>query len=206
MNWPEDYVNKIICGDCLEVMKGIPDGAVDLVLTDPPYGLDKRLSRGGGAHRFAKFRTGYVGKSWDELISDASFAELFRVSLDQIIFGANYYTLPPTRGIICWDKAQHLPTFSRWEYAWSSFDCPARLYEIRNGADERCHPTQKPEELMRHLISDFSEKEAVILDPFAGSGTACVAAKQLGRKYIGIEISPDYCKIAEDRLRQEELF
>jgi len=190
--------------DCLEILPKIPEGSADLVLTDPPYGLDKRLSSGGGAHRFAKFRLGYVGQDWDEKISDAHFEGIFRASMHQIIWGANYYCLPATRGIIVWDKRNMLPTFSRCEYAWTSFDCPAKLYEVPHD-DDRCHPTQKPVELMRKCLKDFSNDNSLVLDPFLGSGTTAVATKQLGRKFIGVEVNEVYCKISVERLRQSVL-
>lgn len=198
-------INQIIQGDCLEILKTWPDRCVDLIVTDPPYGLDKKLSSGGGAHKFAKFRLGYAGQEWDKLVTDEYWEEIFRVSANQIVCGANYYSFPPTRCPICWDKKQMLPTFSRWEYIWTSFSRPSKLYEIRNGEDERCHPTQKPLDLMLALVSDFSTLNAIILDPFAGSGTTLVAAKQLGRKYIGIEIEPKYVAICKERLKQEQL-
>ena len=201
----EEPSGVIYCGDCLEILPLLKDKNIDLILTDPPYGLDKRLSQGGGKHRYAKFRLGYVGQNWDKKITDRHFEEMFNNSKNQIIWGANYYTMPPSRGIICWDKGNHLPTFSQWEYAWTSFDCPAKLYSIRNGEDERCHPTQKPLKLFLEVLNEFSNRNDLILDPFLGSGTTAVAAKQLGRKYIGIEICEAYCKIAVERLRQEEL-
>jgi site-specific DNA-methyltransferase (adenine-specific) len=197
-----DEMIDLRLGDCLEVMKTIPDKSVDLILTDPPYGLDKKLSSGGGKHKNSKFRLLYEGQGWDKVISQEYFSEMFRVSKNQIIFGANYYSLPPTRGIICWDKKQMLPTFSRWEYAWTSFDLPALMYEIRNGEDSRSHPTQKPEKLMRLIIQRFSIVPEVILDPFMGSGTTGVACKELGRSFIGIEIHKPYFDIAKRRIEQ----
>ena len=205
-----DEMSEIICekprselflGDCLEIMKTMPDKSVDLVLTDPPYGLDKKLSSGGGKHKNSKFRLMYKGESWDKCITQDYFMEMFRISRNQIIFGANYYSMPPTRGIICWDKKQMLPTFSRWEYAWTSFNIPACMYEVRNGEDFRRHPTQKPEKLMRMIIQKFSINPEVIFDPFMGSGTTGVAAKELGRNFIGIELNPDYYAIGKRRIQ-----
>ena len=205
MKYPDDFINKVIEGDCLEVMKHIPNKSIDLILTDPPYGLDKKLSSGGGKHKNSKFRLNYVDEVWDKKISKSHFEEIFRTSKNQIIFGANYYSMPPSRGIICWDKKQHMPTFSRWEYAWSSFDMPSKMYQYLNTEDARLHPTQKPEKLLRLILQDLSDVGQVILDPFLGSGTTAVAAKALGRRFIGIEKEPKYCEIARKRLDAVQL-
>ena len=195
---------EIIQGDCLEIMKTFNDNQFDLVLTDPPYGLDKKLSQGAGKHTNAKFRTSYEGKSWDKLIEWSVFEEMFGVSKEQIIFGANYYSMPATRGIICWDKKQYMPTFSRWEYAWSSFQKPARMYEVLNGQDTRVHPTQKPIKLFVEILKDYTSEGDTVLDPFLGSGTTAVACERMGRNCVGIEISEEYCEIARKRVQEEK--
>jgi len=198
----ESLLGKVHCADCLEFMKSMPDKCVDLVLTDPPYGLDKKLSQGAGKHKNSKFRTLYENETWDKLLPPIYLVEIFRISKNQIIFGANYYSFPPTRGIICWDKRQFMPTFSRWEYAWTSFDMPARMYEYLNN-ESREHPTQKPLDLIQKLIADFSKENNLVCDPCLGSGTVALAAERLNRKWIGIEISPEYCKIAQERIDRE---
>jgi len=173
---------------------------VVLVLTAPPYGLDKRLSSGGGQHKYSQFRLLYCDQGWDKKVTDEYFVHIFRVSINQIIFGGNYYSLPPTRGIICWDKQQMMPTFSRWEYVWTNFDMPSKMYELRNGEDLRIHPTQKPLKLFKQILKDFSNPGHLILDPFLGSGTTAVAAYELGRRFIGIEKEQAYCDIANRRI------
>jgi site-specific DNA-methyltransferase (adenine-specific) len=189
-------INQIICSAFSKVVGDWPNNCVPLLLIDPPYGLDKRLSQGAGRHKYHKFRTLYEKEQWDKKID---LEELFRVSENQIIFGANYYSLSPSRGIICWDKKQHLPTFSRWEYIWTSFDVPAKMYRVRAVVD-KVHPTEKPLELMSKIIQDFSKPDDIILDACCGSGTTCVAAKMLGRQYIGIDKEEKYCEIAIKRL------
>lgn len=195
----ETDLGRLWHGDCLGGMERIT--FVDLILTDPPYGLDKKLSRGAGKHKNSTFRKLYEGESWDKKISKEHFDAMFKVSKNQIIFGANYYTMPPTRGIICWDKKQFMPTFSRWEYAWSSFDQPAKMYEVLNGRDPRVHPTQKPIALMVQILTDHQGD--AVLDPFLGSGTTAIACERLNRRWIGIEIEEKYCEIAAKRIENE---
>lgn len=192
----------LLHGDCLEILPLLEPGSIDLVLTDPPYGLDKRLSSGGGKHKNSKFRLAYAGEKWDKKINEKHFELIFKCSLNQIIFGANYYSMPPTRGIICWDKKQMMPTFSRWEYAWTNYDMPAKMFECRTENDNK-HPTQKPLKLMLWCLS--WNESTLILDPFGGSCTTAVAAKQLGRKCIVIEQEAKYLDIGIERLRQEIL-
>ena len=195
----EKYGITIYHGDCLEIMPHLEP--VDLVLTDPPYGLDKRLSQGAGKHKNSRFRLAYENEKWDVKISKTHFKLMFEASKCQIIFGANYYSMPPTRGIICWDKKQMMPTFSRWEYAWCNLDFPAKMYEVRSSEGLKEHPTQKPLKLFKQILNDF--KSDTILDPFMGSGTTLVAAKELGWQAIGIEIEKKYCEIAARRLSQD---
>jgi site-specific DNA-methyltransferase (adenine-specific) len=186
-------------GDCLEIMPQLEP--VDLVLTDPPYGLDKKLSSGAGKHKNAKFRLNYENENWDKPITKNHLDLIFSAAKNQIIFGANYYEMPPTRGIICWNKQQYMPTFSAWEYAWTSFERPAKMYTVNNGSENRHHPTQKPIFLFVCILNDTTAK--TILDPFLGSGTTAVACEQLNRRWIGIEISEKYCEIAAKRIERE---
>ena len=208
----DDFKNKIIQGDCLEIMKQMPDKCVDMVLTDPPYGIgidgsDESIQNG------VQIRKKYEWAGWDDKIpSKEYFDEMFRVSKNQIICGANYFNeyLPQgNKGWVIWDKGQRGLTMSDCEIIFTSFSVPTRIYTLHRSRlwrENPQHPTQKPSELMAYLVRNFSLEGGVILDPFLGSGTTAVAAKQLKRNFIGIEISPVYCKIANDRLRQEMLF
>jgi len=216
MNYPDDFINKVICGDCLEVMKGIPDGSVDLVLTDPPYGIgesnEKNLSRGKLANP-----KNYGHYDWDsERIDRRYFEQIFRISKNQMIFGGNYYTdfLFPSSCWIVWDKDNGNNDFADCELVWTSFKTAVRKFKWRwNGMfqekmgdkEVRVHPTQKPLPVLRWILNKYSKENDLILDTFAGSFTTCVAAKQLGRRFIGIEINEDYCKIGQQRLAQEIL-
>lgn len=223
MKYPDDYINKVICGDCLEVMKGIPDKSIDLVLTDPPYGIDvgKKVY---GKGKYDKIWGNSLAKkkdygivSWDIKINKEWFSEIIRISKNQIVFGGNYFChwLPISGHWIFWDKLTGENDFGDGELAWTSFYKPIKKFTFMwNGMlqgnmankEKREHPTQKPLPLMQWLLNNYSIETDIILDPFLGSGTTAVACKNLGRRFIGIEISPEYCKIAEDRLRQEVLF
>jgi len=211
--------NVILCGDCLELMKQLPDGCVDAIITDPPYGI-KRSHGLTGARTFnhkkeKKIELRYYDDNWDNQRPDKIyFDEILRIGKTILIFGGNYFAdlLPQSTHWIVWDKQQTMPTFSDAELVWtnirrSSVKIKVCQYNGLLGKEiTRYHPTQKPLELMKWIVHTYSRPGDLILDPFAGSGTTLVAAKQLGRKYLGIELNPDYVKIAEDRLRQEEMF
>ena len=208
MNWPDDFINKVICGDCLEVMKHIPDNAVDLVVTDPPYGIG--LNYGAGVDDSEA--------SWFDMFNNIipifkSKSQMTIMPSCQIRRLPYIYQHHPPDWLIAWYKGspghQSFVGFNDWE--------PHLVYGKRDGIQmhdyfqtklvpaNNGHPCPKPIEWGRWLISRASKENDIILDPFLGSGTTAVAAKQLGRKYIGIEINPDYCKIAEQRLAQEIL-
>lgn len=195
----------VLQGDCLEVMKTFPDKSFDLVLTDPPYGLNSRMQGGTwGENAIYKEMRGQEG--WDVLITKEYFDEMFRVSKEQVIWGGNYYTMPPSRCWFAWEKNEKMETLADFELAWTSLDKPAKMFKERRNPDgKRQHPTQKPLELMRWCLSQFPDAQK-ILDPFMGSGTTLVAAKYLNRNATGIEISEKYCEIARKRLSQEQLF
>ena len=196
-------INQIICGDCLEVMKDWPDGCVDLVLTDPPYGINVENNHAIGG-RYDKEKDLSVG--WDNKIpSPEYFVEMNRISKEQIIWGANYFNcFSGENGAIVWNKIQPLPTMSQCEIASYSRTKKVYLYEERwtnyVNTKKTDHPTEKSLKLMQWLVANFSQPNDLILDPFCGSGTTCVAAKMFGRRYIGIDISSEYCEIARQRL------
>ena len=196
---PEDMINRIVLGDCLETMKRMPDNFVDLILTDPPYGIN-------------------IAK-WDKLVGSEYMEEIFRVSKNQIIFGGNNYNLPLTESWIVWYKQPFLPNQAHAELAWTSFKQKMKVIHYRYAGNcegypdklkvdykkKSSHPTEKPVELMSNILKDYTTEGDTIYDPFIGSGTTAVAARSLNRNYIGSEISREYCDIAEDRLRQETL-
>jgi site-specific DNA-methyltransferase (adenine-specific) len=200
--------------DCMEYMKQFPDKYFELAIVDPPYGLGKRLSQRGGKHKNTKFAVLYENSSqWDnEIPNEEYFNELFRISKNQIIWGANYYLefLSSIRGIICWDKKQFMPTFSRIEFAWTSFDAVARLYEGRSTDLNRFHPTQKPVELYRWILQNYANIGDKILDTHLGSGSSRIAADMEGFDFYGCELDKDYfeasCKRFDDYKSQLTLF
>ena len=187
--------------DCMEGMKEFPDKYFELAIVDPPYGLGDRLVDGGHKKNpMEKYRKDYEGKGWDEAPDKQYFCELFRVSKNQIIWGGNYFPLPPTRGIICWDKKIFMPTFSRWEMAWTSFDSPAKMFEHMQTDKTRFHPTQKPIALYEWLLLNYAHKGDKILDTHVGSASSLIACHNLGFQYVGFELDSDYFKAATKRL------
>lgn len=200
--------------DCFDVMREMVTYSVPLIVTDPPYGINennkKNLSRSG----LAKPKD-YGDFEWDKQPLDKKyFYEIFRVSLNQIIFGGNYYTayLSGSSCWLVWDKDNGQTEFADCELAWTSFQTAVRKFRWRwsgfrqedmKHKETRFHPTQKPLPLMKWVLANYSQPEDIILDPFMGSGTTLVAAKELGRRAIGIDKSKKYCDIAIERLRQE---
>ena len=215
INWYYREENvAIACGDCLDILKQIPDKSIDLVLTDPPYGISADKGIGGfGSSKTDK----HYNDNWDKVPNKIYFDEMLRVGKRVIIFGGNYFTdkLPVNGHWICWDKKGNVAfknPYSDCELAYTNI--PKKVVKkytliqqgfITDSKDKRVHPTQKPTELFKMILKDYSKKDDIILDPFIGSGTTAVACKDLGRKCIGIEISEEYVKIAIKRLSQEVL-
>jgi len=198
-------LDKIVLGDCLELMKRMPGGCVDAVITDPPYGIGEARANNPSRSCLARSKD-YGIASWDDRpCQPESVDEMRRVSIKQVIFGGNFFALPPSPCWLIWDKQNGLNDFADCELAWTNLDkAVRRIYwqwhgMIRKGGEERYHPTQKPEGVMTWCIQQAGNP-GVIFDPFLGSGTTAVAAKKLGRHFIGCEISEEYCKIAEKRL------
>jgi site-specific DNA-methyltransferase (adenine-specific) len=203
---------RLILGDCLEVMPGL--GEFDAVVTDPPYGINYTAPGGIGAKGFLRRGGSVTGD--DTPFDPAPFLGFKYV----ILWGANHYAdkLPSSAGWLIWDKRDGmLPNNnSDCEIAWNKSGGSARMYRhLWNGmcqASEknrpRCHPTQKPEALMRWCLG-LLPKAQTILDPFMGSGTTGVACVQLGRKFTGIELEPKYfdiaCKRIEEAYKQPRL-
>ncbi len=183
--------------DCRDILPHLDP--VDLVLTDPPYGLGKKLHDGGTWSTAPKYDAMLV---WDKPVDIEIL--LYLMKYPCIIWGGNNYPLPPTRSWLAWVKNNNVPTMADFELAWTNLDCPSKCYRGRIHPDGiNQHPTQKPLYLMKWCLLSFIA--GTILDPFMGSGTTLVAAKQLGRKAIGIEIEKKYCDIAIQRLSQEVL-
>lgn len=192
-------------GDCREVLPSLPK--VDLVLTDPAYGINADRDRNCQKNGWRDF--GSTG--WDkERTPSESVSAAVSAGLHAIIWGGNYFTdcLPPSMGWLSWDKGQKDFSLADFELAWTNYWLASRRLTLPRGRvnNERVHPTQKPLALMIWCIewADRNDKRLVetILDPFMGSGTTLRAAKDLGRRAIGIEIEERYCEIAAKRLSQ----
>lgn len=197
-------------GDCLSFMRTLEDGAVDAVVTDPPYGIGESSKRNSTRSNLAPVRD-YGVYTWDtERLPAAYITELLRVSREQVIFGGNYYTdmLPPSPSWIVWDKQNGANDFADCELAWTSHNRACRKFTwtwngfIRQQPEERYHPTQKPLALMTWIIQNYTPEGATILDPFAGSFTTGVACILTGRKFIGIEKDQHYFGIGKKRIEQ----
>lgn len=195
-------------GDCMDVMREMPDGHFDLAIVDPPYGIGSRIAKGTSANVLAtrgKASLLYKNNPFDHATPpDEYFAELRRVSKHQIIWGGNYFDLPPHRGFIFWDKANDLPTMSDGEMAWTSFDKPARKIQIRKaGSEPIIHPTQKPVKLYNWLLANYAKPGQRILDTHMGSGSIAIACHYFGAHLTATELDEDYFKAACERIERE---
>ena len=188
-------------GDCRDILPTLP--RVDAVVTDPPYGLGKLLSTGSsGAWSKLQVKGGH---DWDQEIPE-NIDSVVAAGTDAIIWGGNYFGLPPRRGWLLWDKIVRQWTSGHAELAWTTLDQPVRAFNYAFGelaSEGKIHPTQKPLPLMKWCIN-FLPDARTILDPFMGSGTTGVAAVQMGRKFIGIEREERYFEIACRRIEQAQ--
>ena len=193
---------RLILGDCQQVMPLL--GPVDAVVTDPPYGI--------GASRSARLSVsrGFGTKSWDD--KPADIAGIIDLKVPTIIWGGNYFDLPPTRAPLVWDKNNAGRDFADFELAWSNLDMVARriIFRPMNMDGGKLHPTQKPLAVMQWCLTFLPNDAHTILDPFMGSGTTLVACAKMGRAGIGIELDPEYfeiaCKRVEEAYRQQDMF
>ena len=196
-------------GDCLEILPTLDK--VDAVVTDPPYGIsvDKTMSEQGG-ERYGKAKAAkshYDATDWDAApMSADAFRAIRRVSRWQIVFGGNYFDVPPSSCWLVWDKENGGNQFADCELAWTNIPKPVRQIRhlwngmLRAGQEQRHgHPTQKPLRVMEWAIGHLPVGDT-ILDPFMGSGTTGVACANLGRKFIGIELERKYFDIACERI------
>lgn len=216
----ENIINRIINADCLDILKQLPDKCVDLVLTDPPYGIDvidshydNRIRRSANCKADSKH---YTRSDWDKTIPNKYlFNEIIRVSKHAIIFGGNYFieNLTNSSCWLVWDKLNGSNAFADCELAWTNFNTAVRKYEyLWNGMlqqnmkekEERIHPTQKPVGLFMKILQDYSKENDLILDCFSGSGTTAVACHNLKRRFICIEKDPEYWKASCERLEQAQ--
>ncbi len=191
-------------GDCLEILRGMPDKSIDLILTDPPYGIAD-VWKGGASCGWAAARKDTPKRNaWDKKPSQEVIDNILRIGKKAVIWGGNYFRLPISRGWLVWDKPERNFSLSEAELAWTSEDRPMRVYDCRRSDPGRKHPTQKPLLLMKRCLLNFSDEGDTVLDCFLGSGTTMVACVQTGRHGIGIEIDPDYFAIAQKRIAEAQ--
>lgn len=218
--------------DCIKYLKDIPDKFFELSIVDPPYGINALNIRMESPKKENKYQEGNVlqeikkgklnsgaGKLKNRVLNTMScnwdftpptetyFKELFRVSKNQIIWGGNYFNLPPVRGIICWDKIQPWENFSQIELAWTSFNKPAALFKCSNtgsaNTETKIHPTQKPIALYQWLIKKYANQGDKILDTHLGSGSSRIAAYKMGFDFYATEIDIEYFEAQEKRFKKE---
>lgn len=202
--------------DCMEYMVKVKDKHFDLAIVDPPYGIGEdgksNHSRGSNANP-----TLYKIKNWDRNVEPYEyFKELKRVSVNQIIWGANHFiqNIPNSNssGWVVWDKMEKDNDFSTCELAYTSFSKGVRKFKFlwsgywqgdMANKEERIHPTQKPVKLYRWLLHNYAKEGDKILDTHLGSGSSAIAAHQMGFDFVGCEIDVDYYNAACKRFKQK---
>ena len=211
----EKMINTIINDDCLNIMKTLPDKCIDLILTDPPYGIKESNGKNKTRGCLAKSKD-YGCKDWDNNIpAKEYFDEMFRISKKLIIFGGNYFAeyLKNSSCWIVWNKNNGNNDFADCELAYTNFDSAVRKYEYKwqgmlqqnmKNKDIRIHPTQKPLGLFEKILLDYSKENDLIMDCFSGSGTTAVACYKTNRRFICIEKDKEYYDLSIDRLETEK--
>jgi len=186
-------------GDCREILPTL--GTFDLLLTDPPYGHGDKWSGG----TWASNPIYSAAFEWDSSPVEQDLLDSCVASAGRaIVWGGNYYSMPPSRCWLAWCKTSRMKTMADFELAWTNRDAPSKAFdEHRNPDGKRQHPTQKPLSLFLWCIG--LEPAESVLDPFMGSGTTLRAAKDLGRRSVGIDLEERYCEIAAKRLSQQVL-
>jgi len=197
--------------DCMEYMATVPDKYFDLAIVDPPYGIDADQKRGDtGRNGHIKQRDYHIG-NWDKGIPTPEyFAELKRVSKNQIIWGGNYFLdyLGNTSCFIVWDKDNGDNYYADCELAWASFDTAVRKVKYKwhgflqgdmKNKENRIHPTQKPVKLYEWLLTNYAKKGQKVLDTHLGSGSSAIAAHYFGVDFVGCELDKDYFEAAKAR-------
>ena len=228
-----DFYNR----DCLEALKEYPDEAFDLAIVDPPYGAGL-INSGGRAGWFTRYKptsenseaqSGYFNRfgeifdrykpkdskdqikdiTWDIAPPDEYFTELFRVAKNVIIWGGNYFNLPPCRCFLIWLK-DNIPekfTMAMCEYAWTSFNDNAKVFKYTSFRTEdsgKFHPTEKPIALYKWLLTNYANKGDKILDTHVGSASSLIACYDLGFDAVGFEIDKTYYEAAKKRLEDHQ--
>ena len=188
--------------DCLVAMKDMKDNQFDLAIVDPPYGIDVTKMNMGGRKRNKEDKK----KDWDSAIPTKEyFNQLFRISVNQIIWGGNYFKLPCSQYFAIWDKGESIygRSFAEVEYAWVKKG-GTRIYKKNPNQLDRIHPTQKPVKLYEFLLMNYAKEGDTILDTHLGSGSIAIACHNLGFDLTGYEIDKDYFEAATKRIEQHK--
>ena len=211
-------LNQIINADCMDIMKDIPDKYFELAIVDPPYGIgaDKNAFKNSNRTGFINGFKNHKSKNWDSVIPDGNyFNELFRVSQNQIITGANYFTkyLPSSMAWVFWYKMQDNFSFSDGEFIFTSFQTKAKIFKYARGNESgfspkgntgsNIHPTQKPVALYKWLLKNYATEGDKILDTHSGSGTTAIACVDMGFEYLCIEKDKEYFEKSVERVNKE---
>ena len=188
-------ISQVTLGDCMEGMKQYPDKYFDLAVVDPPYGIG--ISNNS-------FRQKQVKKVWDNEIPDSCYFNEFKsVSINQIVWGGNYFPLEPTQGFLIWDKVQpHNFSSAMCEFAWTSIQKPAKIFKLHVVTAElnKIHPTQKPVKLYSWIYDRYLPNGGKVIDSHLGSGSNRIAADKAGNiDFYGWEIDKDYYEAQEKR-------
>ena len=203
---PAVPTSEVYLEDCVEALKRFNDKHFDLAIVDPPYGIERfknvtttPSSKDVHAKRFQRMETVNNDKPTDEY-----WSELFRVSKNQIVWGANNFELPPSEYFLCWNKEQAMPNFATLEYAWVSMGLkkPAKLFTYsihKHNQIEKVHPTQKPIPLYEWILQNYAKEGDLILDTHLGSGSSRIAAYKGGFNFVGFEIDQEYYEKQEKR-------
>lgn len=188
--------------DCMEYMRQFPDKHFELAVVDPPYGLGQKIV--SGFFRGSKFEAG-SNVDWDSPPSAEYFLELFRVSKNQVVWGANYFLehFGKTRCVIIWDKVQEF-SGADFEMAWTSFDLPAKSFKmsrVQAYTNGKTHICQKPVALYKWIFENYAQPGWKILDTHLGSGSSRIAAWDMGLDFYATELDPDYFEAMEKRFQ-----
>lgn len=202
--------------DCMEGMKSFPDKYFDLAIVDPPYGIKENGEKNKTRNHFAKAKVYKAFAGNDRKPPDKEyFNELFRISKNQIIFGANHFIemIPYNSSCwIVWDKDNGSSDFADCELAWTSFKTAVRkfkyrwngmLQEVPSNKEYRIHPTQKPKALYKWILNNYAQNGDKILDTHVGSASSLIACTELGFNYVGFEIDKYYYDLAKERILKE---
>lgn len=194
-------ISQVTNEDCMELISRYPDRYFDLAVVDPPYGIN--INESIGRYKGQK-HSGHKKALWDNTPPSYDyFKELFRVSKSQIIWGGNYFNLPPCKCFLIWDKlfSEEL-TFSMYEFAWTSLSITPKGFKYNPANDRpKQHPTQKPVALYDWIFKNYAKEGDKILDTHLGSGSSRIAAHRAKLDFVACELDEDYFKAQELRFK-----